>query len=125
MSTRCTNSHRSLTRRWVITLATAVLLAGIAVPFTAWAQSLGEAKAAGTVGERIDGFVGLVSQGAPASTRALVERVNSKRRKHYAEIAAKTGASPREVAAVAGQKLVKKASAGEYIMGRDGHWVQR
>ena len=108
---------RSLLR---IAIAAAALLVAAPAP----ASPLDDAKRAGSVGEQSDGYVGVVP-GAPASARAFADRINSERAEHYSEIAARTGTSPTAVAALAGQKLVERASPGEWIRDADGQWGQR
>jgi uncharacterized protein YdbL (DUF1318 family) len=89
------------------------------------ADPLDDAKSAGQVGERPDGYLGAVAADAGADVKALVEEINAKRRKHYAEIAKKRGTSVEAVAAVAGAKLVNSAPAGHYVMTKSGKWVQK
>jgi uncharacterized protein len=89
------------------------------------AQSLDAAKAAGQIGERIDGYVGVVDANAPADIKRLVNQVNAGREAKYAEIAAERGTSVQAVAQIAGQKLIERAPKGEYVMGADGRWRQK
>jgi uncharacterized protein YdbL (DUF1318 family) len=89
------------------------------------ALTLEEAKAQGLVGERPDGFVGIVDPKAPAAVRTLVEEVNAKRRRAYEEIAQKNGVPFEAVAALAGQKLIDKTPPGQWIMDAKGNWVRR
>jgi uncharacterized protein len=89
------------------------------------AQSLDGAKAAGQIGERIDGYVGVVDANAPGDVRELVNQVNAGREAKYAEIAAERGTSVQAVAQIAGQKLIGRAPKGEYVMGADGRWRQK
>jgi uncharacterized protein len=89
------------------------------------AQSLDEAKAAGQVGERIDGYVGVVDASTPGDVRAMVDQVNAERREKYAEIAAERGTSVEAVAQIAGQKLIARAPGGQYVLGADGQWRQK
>ncbi|MEZ5904377.1 MAG: DUF1318 domain-containing protein, partial [Geminicoccaceae bacterium] len=42
-------------------------------------EDLAEAKSAGQLGERIDGFVGVVSADATPEVRALAEEINARR----------------------------------------------
>ena len=60
---------------------------------------LAQAKAAGMVGERADGYLGLVQENAPADVVALVKDVNSKRRDEYRRIAESNDLSLEEVQA--------------------------
>lgn len=106
----------------ILALALAALCAA---PLPAAAQSLDEAKAAGLVGEKIDGFVDVVPADAPAEVRAMVERINAERRARYAEIAQKQNAPVDAVAKIAGEKLVERAPAGQYVLGADGQWRQK
>lgn len=89
------------------------------------ALTLEEAKAQGFVGERPDGFVGIVDPKAPAAVRALVEEVNAKRRTAYQEIAHKNGVPFEAVAALAGKKLIEKTPPGQWVMDEKGQWVRR
>jgi uncharacterized protein len=101
----------------------ALLLTAI-LPAPAVAASLDEAKAAGYVGERPDGYVGLVRQDVPAWARELVSQVNAQRRDAYAEVAGRTpGATVREVGIIAGRKLIERAPAGHHVMNEQGQWV--
>jgi hypothetical protein len=89
------------------------------------AQSLEQAKAAGQVGERIDGYVGVVDANAPSNIRALVDQVNAQRQAKYAEIAAERGTSVQAVAQIAGEKLIERAGKGEWVLGANGQWRQK
>lgn len=90
------------------------------------ASDLDAAKAAGWVGERPDGYVGLVpSSNPPSSARALVDDINQRRRAHYQEIAKREGTDVDVVAALAGKKLIARTPAGQYVMDATGQWVMR
>ena len=65
------------------------------------ADPLDDAKAEGLVGERVDGFLGIVPGSAPTEVRALVEEVNDKRRAKYQEVAKQRGVAMEAVAAIA------------------------
>ena len=108
--------------RTLLRLALAGALLLIVQP--AAASPLDDAKRAGSVGEQADGFLGQVP-GAPASARELVERVNSERAARYREIAKKNGTTPTAVGVLAGQKLIERAPAGQWVRGQDGKWKQK
>jgi uncharacterized protein len=120
-----------ISRRFVLELIKRAAGAGMvallltaALPAPAVAASLDEAKAAGYVGERPDGYVGLVRQDVPAWARELVSQVNAQRRDAYAEVAGRTpGATVREVGIIAGRKLIERAPAGHHVMNEQGQWV--
>ena len=108
--------------RW-LALVSALALVVAALPVLA--SDLDGAKAAGQVGERVDGYLGLVDANAPADVKALVERVNEFRRQKYTEIAAKQGAPVEAVAAQAGAKLTQRAAPGQYVMDASGRWKRK
>ena len=89
----------------------------------AHAGPLDDAKAAGLVGERADGYVGAVT--GDAGIQELIDEINAGRRAKYAEIAAKRGAPVDAVAAIAGKKLIERVPAGQYVMGGDGQWQRK
>jgi uncharacterized protein YdbL (DUF1318 family) len=91
----------------------------------ALAGPLEDAKTAGLVGERIDGYLGVVDSGAPAEVKRLVEQINAERQAKYAELAAKQGVPVKAVAQIAGEKLINRASSGEHVMGPDGQWRRK
>lgn len=91
----------------------------LVVAAPAHAQSLDAAKAAGLVGERPDGLIGVVGD-APPDIRRLVEEVNARRLANYAEIARKNGTALAAVQAIAGPKLIEQAPPGSYVMGPGG-----
>ena len=108
--------------RWV----GAIVLFGIGLGIAqAQAGPLEDAKAAGLVGERIDGYLGVVGSSAPADVAQLVKQVNAEREAKYADIAQKQGAPVAAVAQIAGTKLIERAGPGEYVMGADGRWQRK
>ena len=104
----------------------ALVVVGLALAIApAQAGALEDAKAAGLVGERIDGYLGVVDSGAPASIKSLVDQINAERQAKYAEIASKQAAPVEAVAQIAGKKLIERAPKGEYVMGANGKWQQK
>ena len=89
------------------------------------AATLDGAKAAGQIGEGVDGYVHLVDKNAPADVKALVKDVNNKRRDKYAGIAKTRGTSVESVAALAGAKLVERTPAGQYVMDSNAKWRKK
>jgi uncharacterized protein YdbL (DUF1318 family) len=89
------------------------------------AASLDQAKAAGQVGERVDGYLGVVDANAPADVRALVDQVNAERRAKYEQIAQKQGAPLAAVAQIAGKKLVERTPSGQYVLDAGGQWRKK
>lgn len=118
-----------LTRRAILRAAAAALPA-VALPSaifgSAWAQDgLAAAKAAGQVGERPDGLLGIVEDTAPGPVRALVDQVNAERKARYAEVARATGQPLANVQAVAGERLVGATPSGQFVMNAAGRWTRK
>ena len=86
---------------------------------------LDNAKAAGLVGERPDGLVGIVDPGAGADVVGLVDTVNRQRLAHYAEIAAANNSTIEQVQAVAGAQLIERTPSGQYVMDASGRWFMK
>ena len=111
--------------RWMMRIGAIVLLTlGLGIGAAA-AGPLEDAKAEGLIGERIDGYLGVVDAGAPGSVKSLVNQINAEREAAYAKIAQKQGAPVEAVAQIAGRKLIERAPRGEYVMGADGRWQQK
>jgi len=108
-----------------LTLRIGAVLLLLCAALPAAAQSLDQAKAAGQVGERIDGYVGVVDANTPGEVRALVDRVNAQRRAKYAEVAAERGISVQAVAQIAGEKLIERAPRGQWVLGANGQWRRK
>jgi hypothetical protein len=121
-----------MNRRYVLGLAIRAAAAPVlslslltaVFPAPTVAASLDEAKAAGYLGERPDGYVGLVRDDVPDWARQLADQINMQRRETYAEVAQRTpGTTVREVGIIAGRKLIDRASAGHYVMNEQAQWV--
>ncbi len=91
----------------------------------AWALELDAAKAQGWIGERRDGYVGLVDAAAPAEARALVDQINAERRNAYDAVARQNSVPRDQVEALAGQKLIQRAAAGTFVMDAAGRWIRK
>jgi uncharacterized protein YdbL (DUF1318 family) len=93
----------------------------------AWAQSsrvLDAPRAAGTVGERYDGYA--VAHGAVSPDLAkVIDQVNAERRTVYAERAKNTGAPIEAVGKIYAQEIVKSAPAGTWFLGENGQWTRK
>jgi len=105
-------------------LFTLLLLWLLFVPVAASAD-IESAKAAGEVGERFDGYLGIVDDKSSAATRAMVEEVNAERRSEYEDIAKQNGVAVEQVAALSGKKLIQRTPSGQYIMPTRGRWVEK
>jgi len=83
-----------------------------------------EARAAGSVGERFDGYLGLAVE-APALLRHQVQSINIRRRALYSDLSARRGVALQEVGITAACQLLGTVGVGErYLLG-DGVWRVR
>lgn len=98
------------------------LLIALAAP-QAQALTLDEARQQGRVGETLSGY--LVPRQQDAETQALVARINQGREQRYQQVAQRNNLTTAEVARIAGEKLVQRAAAGEYVQGFNGRWVRK
>ncbi len=83
------------------------------------------AKAAGTVGEQADGYLGFVSGSGDAATSAAVTEINNGRANVYAQTAAKSGTSRDAAAQASGAALIGKTPPGQYIKPIGGGWTKK
>ncbi|MEE9273566.1 MAG: YdbL family protein [Robiginitomaculum sp.] len=81
-----------------------------------------QAKSKGQVGEKIDGYLGLVNLSAPASVKTAVNEINIRRKTTYTKLARKKNISVADTAGVFGELLIAKAKFGEMIKGNNGQW---
>lgn len=103
----------------------AIALTGLAAPASAQRDPAYEAaRAAGQVGERMDGYLGVVGSG-DAAVRRLVDDLNIKRRETYAERARASGATLEQYAFTTGCLLISRTKAGEKYQAPDGSWQTR
>jgi len=90
-----------------------------------WAAPLDDAKAAGLIGERPDGYVAAVQPNPPPDIAALVRDINAKRLAAYQDIAAKQNVPVDQVGAVTAEKIKRQARSGEYFLDSNGSWTQK
>jgi hypothetical protein len=109
--------------RLVYFLALALFAFVLASP--AHARPLDEPRRAGLVGEQSDGYLGVVSGGAPADVVRQVQEINAGRRAYYSQIAKQYGQSVVEVGKANAETLVSETRSGEYYRDSSGRWVKR
>lgn len=111
----------------VMTIGVSVAIAVSAMAGVAHAQrdpAYEAARAAGKVGEKVDGYLGTVgAQGA--DVQALVRDINIKRKAAYTGKAAGNGASIEDFAFTTGCNLIANTRAGEKYQAPDGSWQTR
>lgn len=106
-------------------MAAAMLVCGLAVPSLAERDpAYDAARSAGQIGERMDGFLGIVGAPTPELKR-LVDDINIKRRAVYAQRAQENNATLEEYAISAACQLIVKTVPGEKYQAPDGGWRTR
>ena len=119
------NMTRSIIKTALGAAAVATALGGIASP--AFAQrdpAYAAARAAGQVGEKMDGYLGIVGA-ETAELRRVVNDINIKRRAVYAERAQANNATLEEYALTAGCQAILATTPGEKYQAPDGTWQTR
>lgn len=100
------------------------LALGLGTAASGQTPTVDQARAAGQVGERYDGYLGLGSN-ASAALRNQVATINMRRRKIYSDFAASRRVSPQEVGVTAGCQLLGRVGTGEAYMLSDSVWRRR
>lgn len=119
--------------RKVFVMVAAIAALGVAAG-AAFAQTsqqkamIDAAKAAGTVGEQADGYVGFRVPSSDAALTAAVQATNAGRRQAYARSAAEVGDGA--TAADAGVRMFEtqlfaRVTTGQWYRNAQGQWVQR
>ena len=114
-----TGMKTTLTRKLSLAAAAFALAGGAILATPAQAQrdpAYEAARAAGKVGERMDGYLGIVG---------MVNDINIKRRAVYAQRAQAANATVEEYALTAGCIAIAKTVPGEKYQAPDGSWQTR
>jgi len=82
------------------------------------------ARAAGQVGEKMDGYLGVVGAGS-GELRAMVNDLNIKRKAVYAQQAQAQHATVEEYAFTSGCLAIARTAPGEKYQAPDGSWATR
>lgn len=109
---------------WTVAAA-ALALGGMAG--TAYAQrdpAYAAARSSGQIGEKMDGYLGIVGAETAELTR-LVRDINIKRRAVYAEKAQAANATLESYALTAGCLAISRTVPGEKYQAPDGSWQTR
>ena len=105
--------------------AFAVALGGVAAPLYAQRDpAYAAARSSGQVGEKMDGYLGIVG-GETTELRRIVNDINIKRRAVYSERAKATSATLEEYALTAGCQAILATKPGEKYQAPDGSWQTR
>lgn len=111
-------------KRNLIAPAMVLAFAGIAGPALADRDpAYAAARSAGQVGEKTDGYLGVVGGGG--DVRGLVDKINIQRRANYTQRAQAQNATVEEYAFTQGCMLIQRTSPGEKYQAPDGSWQTR
>jgi uncharacterized protein YdbL (DUF1318 family) len=83
------------------------------------------AKAAGTVGEQADGYLGFVSGSGDGATTAAVNEINAGRANVYGDTASKSGVTRDAAGQATGALLIGKTPSGQFIKPLGGAWTRK
>ena len=106
-----------------VLLTSGVFTLALALLSPAYAVSLEEAKANGLVGEKPNGYLGMVKPSGP-DVQALTNEVNQKRRQAYEDIARLNRTPLEAVEALAGEKAIQNTKPGHFVEGPGG-WMKK
>ena len=113
------------TRAVLALSAAALALSGVASPAAAQRDPAYEAaRAQGTIGEKMDGYLAVIGSG-DAALRRLVDDLNIKRRAVYADKAKAASATLEEYAFTSGCIAISRTAPGEKYQAPDGSWQTR
>jgi uncharacterized protein YdbL (DUF1318 family) len=116
-----------MNRTFAKALAGGLVLAGLALSAPALAQrdpAYQAARSAGQVGEKPDGYLGVVGS-QPAAIQSLVSDLNIRRRENYAQKAQEQGVTLQEYAITQGCILIARTEPGEKYQDPNGTWQTR
>ncbi len=129
MNTMLHNTLRAGATALALTLAAVPMTALMSQPAFADLASdkakVDAAKAAGTVGEQGDGYLGYVNGSADAATTAAVSAINAGRANVYRQTAAKSGVTPEAAGQATGAQLLAKVPAGQFYKPLGGSWTKK
>jgi len=92
---------------------------------TAWAIDIGTAKSEGLVGEANTGYLAAVKTPVSAEVRALIARVNARRKAKFEQTAKKTRATVRQVSHRFYELAVQRTAPGRYYQDAAGRWKKK
>jgi uncharacterized protein len=103
-----------------------LVLLGVAAPASAQTRdpAYAAARAAGQVGEKVDGYLGYPSPPS-AEVKRMADDINIKRKAVYAERAQANNATIEEYAFTAGCQAIARTAPGEKYQAPDGSWRTR
>lgn len=109
----------------LISVAMALTSATFTLAANAGDPQIDAAIAEGVIGERIDGYLGVVSGEIDPAVLRKMNDINNQRRALYAKLAEDTNTTTAQVARLTGEKQIAKAPPGAFVMTESGGWTQK
>ena len=103
----------------------ALFLITIGATGVALGLSLDEAKDRGLVGEKPNGYLGIVGSNQTPDIQTLVNDINRQRREKYREIAERNKTNLEAVELLAGRTAIGKTESGHFVQIPSGAWVKK
>ena len=100
-----------------------LLTLGLIATTAAFAMDLSTARRTGMVGERIDGYIGVVK--AENGVAELAADVNVRRKAEYERISKQNGQPVAVVAKLAAEQVIKGLPAGSLYQSANGAWQKK
>jgi uncharacterized protein YdbL (DUF1318 family) len=108
-------------RKFLLLLLTFASFAAAVPALAQEAAAVAQARRAGLIGERYDGYLGFVATPS-AELRRQVNAINIRRRSLYYDLATRKGVTREEVGITAACSLFRRLGAGEYYLPGQGGW---
>lgn len=96
----------------------------LAVPVAAQSPAIAQAIEAGQVGERYDGYMGVIGTVSP-EVRRQVSAINIRRRNLYLQLSSRRNITAELVGMATACQLISRLTSGEAYMLNDGSWRRR
>ncbi len=107
-----------------LAIASALAALGLAVALAQRDPAYAAARAAGQVGEKMDGYLGIVGA-STSELQAMVNDINNRRRALYVQRAQAESATLEQYAFTAGCVAIASTVEGEMYQAPDGSWQTR
>lgn len=84
------------------------------------------AKAACIIGERNDGYLGVVDGKTPSeAVRRDMREINQRRAAAYDQLARRNGVTRQQAAKATAEKLINQAPSGHCVQNASGRWIEK
>lgn len=113
-------SIRHIIRMTLVLMALSISATASAVTLQEAMSQIGAVKAQGLIGERPNGYLGVVRD--EQNARQIADLINDARRAEYARIAEQNNIAVSDVEAMAGKRAIERTPPGQYIE-IDDQWV--